>query len=553
MIAGVMGVLARVVVCASLVLVTACSGPSFLQSPTAPREATNSPPAETPARASGSIPGSSATPGIVIPDGEFDTTLGRDALPFVGHMFIFQDATLGPDAAAPGSAVIELDQDASVTALVPQAGGTVTATGSDGSVYTLDISRTALLTDVDITMTPISSVSTVDQRGFDAKWESVFGVQLEPEGLHLSDAASLRIEPPGADTAGWVAVATGFGGSDLHRYPLLPDAAVATLPITHFSNFFVADPATQNLPDSIPSNLQAQLEVDLAEGLEGGLTDAEASDLGEKYWPVIFAILDRALTDCAFAEGGAVARVKSMIGMMAAAGLPIVEDNFEPARERVLAAIVNCIRELIEQPCFDEDYPAHARRLMALVRQLEQMDALEGVAPILRDLFRDREPKNCGAIHGTIVWSQQARSGQIRETETMILNINMTALPLSTDRGSSYIWTVSGSGPCLSYSLFGAGALYYEESTSGTGGVVPPYPKFEILGGGEEIRLVAPVRGEEVVSSCPGVSTEDDVSLPGCPVVDGGLVGRIKGDTIDFACTDDIGETTVSGILTISP
>ncbi|MEA2677598.1 MAG: hypothetical protein QOJ81_1739, partial [Chloroflexota bacterium] len=45
----------------------------------------------------------------------------------------------------------------------------------------------------------------------------------------------------------------------------------------------------------------------------------------------------------------------------------------------------------------------------------------------------------------------------------------------------------------------------------------------------------------------------EDVSLPGCPSVDGGLDGRIIGDTIDFACTDDIGETTVSGILTIDP
>ena len=59
-------------------------------------------------------------------------------------------------------------------------GGTITATGADGTIFTLTVPANALLTDEAVTMTPISSVG-----GLLISGGLVAGVQLAPEGLRL--------------------------------------------------------------------------------------------------------------------------------------------------------------------------------------------------------------------------------------------------------------------------------------------------------------------------------------------------------------------------------
>jgi hypothetical protein len=85
---------------------------------------------------------------------------------------------------------LELDQDHSAQVIIGPDGGQVSATGADGTVYTLDIPEKALTSATTITLTPISSVSG---QPFDGK--TTYAVQVEPEGLYLYYDAILTITP----------------------------------------------------------------------------------------------------------------------------------------------------------------------------------------------------------------------------------------------------------------------------------------------------------------------------------------------------------------------
>ena len=132
----------------------------------------------------------------------------------------------------PGSGVvINVDEARASTETLPLEGGTLTATGADGTVYSLTIPPGALLLETAITMTPIVSIS-----GGDLPGGSVLGVDLKPSGLRLYEFADLSIAPP---QLGPTANIAGFSyegdGDDLHRYPAALDAGRILLHVIHFS------------------------------------------------------------------------------------------------------------------------------------------------------------------------------------------------------------------------------------------------------------------------------------------------------------------------------
>lgn len=75
---------------------------------------------------------------------------------------------------------------------------------------------------------------------------------------------------------------------------------------------------------------------------------------------------------------------------MSRTGFPLSADNFEYVREGLLGAILNCVRELIDEPCSDQPNPGQAARARAFIRQLEQLDALDEVGPLVIDLLERR-------------------------------------------------------------------------------------------------------------------------------------------------------------------
>src|SRR5262249_8868167 len=132
----------------------------------------------------------------------------------------------------PGSGVaITTDAARAATKTFPPGGGTLTATGADGTVYTLTIPPNALLAETTITMTPIVSIS-----GGNLPSDSVLGVDLQPSGLRLYEFADLSITPPQLGPTTDVAGFSYEGdGEDLHSYPAALDAGRILLYVIHFS------------------------------------------------------------------------------------------------------------------------------------------------------------------------------------------------------------------------------------------------------------------------------------------------------------------------------
>jgi hypothetical protein len=139
----------------------------------------------------------------------------------------------------PKSVSVTLDNAKATTAVIPVTGGTLTATGTDGSVFTLTIPDKALGGDEKVTMTPLSAV-----KGLPFSGGLVAGVQLEPDGLELFQMATLTIKPAkDVPIANQVAVAYHGTGDNLHMQPLDPTAGIS-MHILHFSGDGVASGIT---------------------------------------------------------------------------------------------------------------------------------------------------------------------------------------------------------------------------------------------------------------------------------------------------------------------
>lgn len=83
-----------------------------------------------------------------------------------------------------------LDESRLATALIPVEGGTLTATGVDGTTYTLDIPGDALLAETQISLTPVQSLA-----GLPFGEGTALAVQMAPEGLSFNNFVTLTITP----------------------------------------------------------------------------------------------------------------------------------------------------------------------------------------------------------------------------------------------------------------------------------------------------------------------------------------------------------------------
>jgi len=84
---------------------------------------------------------------------------------------------------------VTADPSRAVSLSLPASGGSLTATAADGTTFNLTIPANALVQPTTITMTPILSVG-----GLPGTLRLVDGVQLAPDGLRLSQLATLTIE-----------------------------------------------------------------------------------------------------------------------------------------------------------------------------------------------------------------------------------------------------------------------------------------------------------------------------------------------------------------------
>lgn len=178
-------------------------------------------------------------------------------------------ATQRVEIAAPATATAltpTLEEAAAVTAFVTaQEGGSLSATGSDGTRYILSIPGSALFEDVEVTMTPIAAIGGLPLSGGLAA-----GVDLKPEGLRFAKPARLIMlpaRPPSAlGTAAFVYDGEGTGFR-LHPYTRLISPGDGSTRIVLALNHFTGAGAGGASPDdlaalaaSMPQAAEARLE-----------------------------------------------------------------------------------------------------------------------------------------------------------------------------------------------------------------------------------------------------------------------------------------------------
>ena len=237
----------------------------------------------------------------------------------------FADLACEATPGGPG-VVVTVDQPRAATKTLPLEGGTLEATGADGTVYSLRIPPGALLLETTITMTPIVSIA-----GGELPGGSVLGVDLQPSGLRLYEFAELSIVPRNLSPTASIA---GFGyegdGDDLHRYPAALDAGRIRLHVIHFSgagaNICVElcpppiDPPPQPITESQLEELIAQLDP------HDPFYASRLAELLHGYYALFIAPdLPRMQQDCEYATG----RIPKVLAWSRTNQLLLNEEGFE--------------------------------------------------------------------------------------------------------------------------------------------------------------------------------------------------------------------------------
>ncbi len=133
--------------------------------------------------------------------------------------------------------------------LTPEEGGTVTATGSNGVSYSLEVYPGALVTTTEITVTPLSrlTIGIEDSAAVDSS-DCLQGALFEPAGLEFDSTAVLTITYPvsGLDCVlnnGFSIVSIDSASLFYEIIPTVFDAGVPSLTctLTHFSGYGTDD------------------------------------------------------------------------------------------------------------------------------------------------------------------------------------------------------------------------------------------------------------------------------------------------------------------------
>ena len=157
------------------------------------------------------------------------------------------------------------DSQQQVEATITVAGGTLSATGADGTTYTLDIPSGALADDTLIQMTPLSSLEGMPFGSQN------FAVQLEPAGLQFYSLAILTIIPS-QELPVDQQIFFGFAGEDenLVLAPPMVNSSEIKMQILHFSGYgvtqgFLAD--IEPVRARLGGDAEARLQSAIAEQL----------------------------------------------------------------------------------------------------------------------------------------------------------------------------------------------------------------------------------------------------------------------------------------------
>lgn len=202
---------------------------------------------------------------------------------------------------------ITMDPAQRVSALVPPTGGELRVTSLDGATYTLSIPAGALFAPETITLTPILSMDPFPLSG-----GMKFGIQLEPDGLMLWQAATLTVGLPTAvNIADFVAFSGDGEGVNLSPFPaqFVGDLQVV-MDVTHFSVYAGgAGPARERGILPYACDALKVLGHQIAMLLEGGVMPENFHEDAQGYCLLVYtnmilpnleaAVQNDRLTECA--------------------------------------------------------------------------------------------------------------------------------------------------------------------------------------------------------------------------------------------------------------
>jgi hypothetical protein len=147
----------------------------------------------------------------------------------------------------PGLSNVQVEVGNARSAVIGPDGGTITATGSNGFVYTLTIPASSVLQPTKIAIYPISAIKNLPVGGTISG-----GVNFAPEGLELFIPATLTIQvPSGVDPKKAVPIAYSANADNLHLDLGTVTGQTITTRLYHFSgtvlgNRIITDLLTPN-------------------------------------------------------------------------------------------------------------------------------------------------------------------------------------------------------------------------------------------------------------------------------------------------------------------
>jgi hypothetical protein len=131
----------------------------------------------------------------------------------------------------PGLSNVKVETRSARAAVITSEGGAITATGSNGVVYTLTVPEGAVVADTRISMYPISSLANMPGGG-----KTIAGVHFMPEGLQLYASAKLTMQlPAGIDPKQIAGLAYKGNSEELRLDMAFAQGQTVTMFVQHFS------------------------------------------------------------------------------------------------------------------------------------------------------------------------------------------------------------------------------------------------------------------------------------------------------------------------------
>jgi hypothetical protein len=310
-----------------------------------------------------------------------------------GYDFIFETPT-DPLAVTPTP-----DTARQVQAIIPLQGGSLNATGADGTRYTLEIPPDALTSETLIRMTPLASLS-----GLPFGSGEVLAVQLQPEGAFFNNFLTLTITPPQPIPVDQQ-ILYGFHGSGNQlslATPVVQSSEIKIL-IQHFSGYGVTkglladvEPYRQRLGGDAETRLQSEIAYQLGRARQQQLLGSgETTDDLQSILPDLFARFDREVVQPRIAAAGescaagrlalqtvlGFERQKQLLGLSS-------EDNMSRVNDVFQTAGMVCVKEEYELCANDHIIHRMIPVWLGFERQAQLLGAGEGESPLTQEARR---------------------------------------------------------------------------------------------------------------------------------------------------------------------